>query len=73
MCSTTTHFLSRVTNLLNIKCKRTMIECDLTVFVRKVLITDDFPTFGYPTNPTDIACLSLFRRANCLKTDNRDP
>lgn len=45
----------------------------ITFFVRKVLITDDFPTFGYPTNPTDIACLSRFKRANCLSTDRREP
>jgi hypothetical protein len=28
---------------------------------------------GYPTKPTDIACLSLFKRANCRNTDRRDP
>ena len=44
-----------------------------TFFVRNVLITDDFPTFGYPTNPTDIACLSAFNRANCLRTDKSEP
>jgi len=45
----------------------------ITLFDRNVLITDDFPTLGYPTNPTDIACLSFFKRANCLNTDRRDP
>lgn len=44
-----------------------------TFLVRSVLITDDFPTFGYPTKPTDTACLSLFRRANCLRTERSDP
>jgi len=42
----------------------------ITFFVPKMLITDDFPTFGYPT---DIACLSRFKRANCLTTDRREP
>lgn len=45
----------------------------LTFFVLNVLMTDDFPTFGYPTNPTEIACLSLFKRANCLKTESKEP
>jgi hypothetical protein len=36
-------------------------------------MTDDFPTLGYPTNPTDMACLSLRKRANCRNTERRDP
>ena len=44
-----------------------------TFFERNVLIDDDFPTLGYPTNPTDMACLSLFKRANCLNTERREP
>jgi hypothetical protein len=44
-----------------------------TTLVRRVLITDDFPTFGYPTNPTDIACLSLFKRASCRRRERREP
>lgn len=45
----------------------------LTFFVRSVLMTEDFPTLGYPTKPTDIACLSLFKRENCLRIERRDP
>jgi hypothetical protein len=45
----------------------------LTDLERNVLITDDFPTLGYPTNPTDMACLSFFKRANCRNTERRDP
>lgn len=30
-----------------------------TFLVLSVLITEDLPTFGYPTNPTEMACLSL--------------
>lgn len=50
----------------------TIKDKGLTFFVRSVLITDDLPTLGYPTNPTDIACLSLFKRENCLNTDRRE-
>lgn len=48
-------------------------EKRITLLERNVLITDDFPTLGYPTKPTDIACLSLFRRANCRNTERSDP
>ena len=33
-----------------------------TIFFFKVLITEDFPTFGYPIKPTDICFFSL---CNC--------
>ena len=44
-----------------------------TFLDRNVLMTDDLPTFGYPTKPTDIYCLSVLILASCRKSPRRDP
>lgn len=36
-----------------------------TFFVRRVLMTEDLPTLGYPTKPTLMYFLSERRRDNC--------
>ena len=42
-------------------------------FFINVLITELFPAFGYPINPTLIFFLSLCRISNCFKSCMRDP
>lgn len=71
---TCTFMLQLISTLKQLKQKiSSKGERMVTFLVRNVLITDDFPTFGYPTKPTDIACLSLFNLANCLSTDRSEP
>lgn len=70
---TCVHVLIKLIVPKNYKIRGSKGERNITFFVRSVLMTEDFPTLGYPTNPTDIACLSLFNRANCLNTDRREP
>jgi len=38
---------------------------------RRVLITDNFPTFGYPTTPTDTSGLSCLACANDFRASRR--
>lgn len=45
----------------------------LTFFVRSVLMTDDLPTLGYPTNPTEMYFLSDLRRESCRSRLRRLP
>ena len=44
-----------------------------TLFSFKVLITLDFPTFGYPTNPILMFFLSRWKISNCLNRLIKDP
>ena len=44
-----------------------------TFFVLRVLMTDDFPTLGYPTNPTDMYFLSERRRDSWRKRLSKLP
>ena len=44
-----------------------------TFFSFKVLMTLDFPTFGYPTKPILIFFLSLWKISNCLNKLINDP
>lgn len=44
-----------------------------TFFYFKELITELFPTLGYPMNPTLIFFLSLWKLSYCLNKLIRDP
>lgn len=44
-----------------------------TLFYLRALITEDFPTFGYPTNPTLIFYLFLWKLSNYLNKLTKDP
>ena len=40
-----------------------------TTFDFRELMIDDFPTFGYPTNPTLIVFFSWWKLSNCLNSE----
>lgn len=44
-----------------------------TFFLRKVLMTEDFPVLGYPMNPTEICFRSECKEENCLSSWINEP
>mmetsp|Transcript_137 Transcript_137/g.1076 ORF Transcript_137/g.1076 Transcript_137/m.1076 type:complete len:263 (+) Transcript_137:899-1687(+) len=50
------------------------IGADLQAFLPlSVLMTEDLPTLGYPTNPTQVTCFLLLKRESCLSKEKRAP
>lgn len=50
------------------------IGADLQAFLPlSVLMTEDLPTLGYPTKPTQVTCFLLLKRESCLSKEKRAP
>jgi hypothetical protein len=44
-----------------------------TFFLRRVLMIEDFPVFGYPIKPTEICFRELCKEENCRSREIRVP